>query len=223
MKIVKVQDAMTLSVVTLRPSDTVHEAAGLLADAGVSGAPVVEGGTVVGMLSETDILRVVAPLSVDRPRSLFELLMSRGNVMVHGGSGPVVRDVMTRAVRSIRPGASLWEAADQMQRAEVNRLPVVDEDGALVGIVSRADIVRLVGRSDAAIRAEVLAAIGTIEEETASHPVVGLEVSVDDGIVTIRGLATAPWAKRVLARMAALTPGAFGVSDEASMESSQTA
>jgi hypothetical protein len=119
--------------------------------------------------------------------------MSRGNVMVHGGSGPVVRDVMTRAVRSIRPGATLWEAAEQMQRSGVNRLPVVDEDGALVGIVSRADIVRLVGRSDAAIRAEVLAAIGTIEEETASQPVVGLEVSVDDGIVTIRGLATVPW------------------------------
>jgi CBS domain-containing protein len=220
MKIARVRDAMTLSVVTLKPSDSVHEAAGLLADTGVSGAPVVEAGKVVGMLSETDVLRVVAPVSLGHQRSLCELLMGRGNVVVHEGEGPLVADVMTRSVRSIGPGATLWEAAEQMQRAGVNRLPVVDEDGGLVGIVSRADVVRLVGRSDAAIRAAVMAAIGAIEEETDSLPVEGLDVSVDDGIVTIRGEATAPWAKRLVARVAGLTPGAFGVSDEASLEGS---
>ena len=217
MKIMKVQDAMTLSVVTLRPSDSVHEAAGVLAETGVSGAPVVESGKVVGILSETDILRVVAPVSIDRPHSLFELLMERGHVVVPEGTGPLVGDVMTTNVHSIGPGATLWEAAERMQRADINRLPVVDHEGTLVGIVSRADIVRLVGRSDAAIRAGVLAAIGALEEEMDSQPIAGLDLSVADGIVTIRGEATAAWTKRVVARTAALTPGAFGVRDEASV------
>ena len=217
MKVMRVQDAMTASVVTLRPSDTVHEAAGLLAETGISGAPVVEGGVVVGVLSEADILRVVSPLLADRPRSVFELLTNREHAVVREGNGPLVRDAMTTVVRSIPPEATLWDAAEQMQRAEVNRLPVIDDSGVLAGIISRADIVRVVGRSDASILAEVVGAIEAVARETGAQPMTQLDVRVDDGFVTIRGEAAAPWAKRVVADVAALTPGTFGVSNQASV------
>ncbi|MGH2689613.1 MAG: CBS domain-containing protein [Actinomycetota bacterium] len=214
MNVMRVQDAMTPSVVTLRPTDTIHEAAGLFADAAISGAPVTKGGVVVGMLSETDILRVVLPATLGRPHSLFELLTGRQHVVVHVGSGPLVGDVMTKNVVTIRPTATLWDAAEQMQRANINRLPVVDDAGRLVGLISRADVVRMLGRSDAAILAEVTAGIDTVARETGSHPLPQIDVSVEDGFVTIRGEATAPWAKRIVAQVAALTPGAFGVKNE---------
>jgi CBS domain-containing protein len=141
---------MTVSVVTLRPDETVHEAAARLADGGISGAPVVEDGKVVGMVSETDILRALAPeeFSEKKVSTLEAITMILGWVPAERRSEPRVVEVMSPDVFTVSPTTSVWAAAGLMDRQEVNRLPVIDTEGDLVGIVSRADLVRAVGRDE---------------------------------------------------------------------------
>jgi CBS domain-containing protein len=219
MKVIKVRDAMTSSVVRLSLDDTVHEAAGVLAETNVGGAPVVEDGRVVGMLTESDIVRVVAPVEDRTGRgSVLDLLAERVHA-VGNGTGPRVRDAMSTNVHVTYPSATLWQAASEMQRHRVRRLPVVDDDGYLVGIVSHADIVRVVGRADEAIRGEIVAAVESASEEVGSEALRSLDITVEDGAVTIRGRADGRWAKRLASELAAFTPGAFAVRDEVRLSS----
>jgi CBS domain-containing protein len=219
MRLMKVHDAMTPSVVVVAPSDTVHEAAGVLAESGISGAPVVEGDELVGMLTESDILRVFSPPpSGRRSLSVLDLLTNR-IVPAAGGRGPTVRDAMTTQVSRISPAATVWDAAAEIQRRGVKRLPVVDEDGRLVGIISRADIVRVMGRDDQAIRADVMAAIEVLGREVGGEALQDLDVKVDEGVVTLGGVAAGRWAGRVARELASLTPGVVGVRDEITVPS----
>jgi CBS domain-containing protein len=224
MRVTKVRDAMTSPVVRLQPTDTIHEAAGLFTDAGVSGAPVVREGRVVGMLTEWDILRVVAPAAEGGgSRSLLDALTDRVHAVGRGERGPIVADAMTRAVWTILPSASIWEAAYVMQHRGVRRLPVVDEDGRLEGLLSYTDIVRAVGRTDEEIRTEIAAAVDAIADEVGSEAVHDLDVVVEDGKVTLKGRADGRWAKRLATELAALTPGAFAVHDEVSVQAAHGA
>ncbi|MQB00964.1 MAG: CBS domain-containing protein [Actinobacteria bacterium] len=125
-----VQEVMTHLVVMLFPSESVAAVAERLSRNAIGGAPVVEGGKVVGMVSASDIVRVA------RRRKDHEL------------STETVMDVMTRPVVTVAPATSVWEAADILDRRGIKRLPVVDPDGYLVGIISRGDIVRLVAKAE---------------------------------------------------------------------------
>jgi CBS domain-containing protein len=145
-----VQDVMTAPVVTLRPDETVHEAAERLAGARISGAPVVENGKVVGIISETDILRALAPeeFMEKKVSTLEAITMILGWVPTEHRSEPRVVEVMSSDVITVSPATSVWAAAGLMDRHEVNRLPVIDAEGELVGVVSRADLVRAAGRAE---------------------------------------------------------------------------
>jgi CBS domain-containing protein len=125
----KVHELMTHLVVMLFPNEAVEAVAERLSRNGIGGAPVVEGGKVVGMVSGSDIVRAA------RRRAGHEL------------SSMTVVDVMTRPVITVTPTASVWEAADILDGRGIKRLPVVDSDGYLVGIISRGDIVRLVAKA----------------------------------------------------------------------------
>ena len=76
-----------------------------------------------------------------------------------------VGDVMTLEVVSIPPEASVWEAASLMHRREVRRLPVVDADDYVVGVLTRSDLVRAMARSDEEIAASVQKAFGVLGRE----------------------------------------------------------
>jgi CBS domain-containing protein len=146
---VPVRTVMTTDVLTLRPDQSVREAAGLLLDHDVDGAPVLDdAGRVVGMLStgdlvlqETEIppmpaialLGVVIPL---RSAAHFE-------AELHKVLGSTVREVMHAPPVTTGPDATIGEAAAAMTKGHLSRLPVVGADGALLGIVSRADVVRV--------------------------------------------------------------------------------
>lgn len=136
---------MTQSVITLGPSQTVQEAAPRLAEHRISGAPVVSDGELVGMITEHDIVQAMLP---PRPGeggfSALDVIAHLGEIK-NRPSKKTVADVMCRLVVETSPATSLWEAASEMQSRDVKRLPVVEE-GRLVGIVSRADIVRVVGQ-----------------------------------------------------------------------------
>jgi CIC family chloride channel protein len=125
-----VAELMQRNVKTVESQASLAEAIVFLADAHISGMPVVEAGKVVGVLSTTDVL--TAEAEVDDPvarQTLFE--------------STVVRDIMTPRAYTIAPGEDIREAARQMLYADVHRIFVAEGD-RVVGIISATDIVRAV-------------------------------------------------------------------------------
>ncbi len=178
----KIRDLMTTSVVTVAPEMPLKEAATLMARTRITGAPVVDqSGTVLGVLSETDILYKA---SGEAPRGgflagLFETDFAPESKI----RAKTVGEAMTAPAIAIGPDRPVHEAATRMIRESVNRLPVV-EDGALVGIVTRTDIVRAFTRSDA----EILREIQTeILRRTLWLEPTAVRVSVVEGVVEIEG------------------------------------
>jgi predicted transcriptional regulator len=113
-----VKEVMTHLVVSFRPQEPIEEIARRLLTNRISGAPVVSAGRVVGIVSEADVARAT----------------TWADASVH--------DVMTREVVTIAPDVPVGEAAVLMDRHSVRRLPVVDPDGYLCGVIARADVVR---------------------------------------------------------------------------------
>src|SRR5919204_4359264 len=148
----KIMDVMTRDVKRVTPSTPLKEAAELLVRFGISGLPVVRDGDVVGVLSEADVIAKergephrrggLLGLIVDPPEGL------RLDVRTAG-------QAMSQPALTISPDRPVSEAATLMIDKNVNRLPVVDADGTLVGIVTRADLVRAFVRSDADISREI--------------------------------------------------------------------
>jgi CBS domain-containing protein len=148
----KVRDVMTKNVVKFKPEDSIYEVARILRERKISGAPVVEGEKVVGMISEADIMRLIEEHDIDvntilpSPLDVLELpvrmKLELNEVLekIKKASSALVSDVMTEKVVSISPDAAISEAAKVMSGKKVNRLPVI-EKGKLVGIVSRGDII----------------------------------------------------------------------------------
>lgn len=131
----KVADLMRTPVRTIRNDATVAEAVQMMADAHVSGLPVVErSGRVVGVISTTDVLQAQAEHDDRRARTeLFERTE--------------VRELMSVPPHTVEPTADVRDAARHMLEAEVHRLFVVDGD-KLVGVISQTDIARAVGSGD---------------------------------------------------------------------------
>lgn len=172
-----VQDVMTIEVITVTPEHSLKEAARLMVDNGISGIPVVEGGSVVvGIITEADFLvRDPGP----RPR-LLSVFFDEGV----SAPSELVGDVMTRHPVVVFEDTTLSEAGRTMANKNVKRLPVVDADGHIVGIISRSDIVRAFARPDDVIedeiRQDVLNRILMFDPDL-------IEVTVDEGVVTLEG------------------------------------
>ena len=159
----KVQEIMTSLVVKLYPEDTIHEAAMRLAQNDISGAPVVDAGKVVGIVSEADLLRTaIAPAKAAGGHTMSlvsSLLLGQGQKPLPGSK---VRSVMSEYVITVAPLATVWEAALVMERHGVKRLPVTDEENNLLGVISRADLVGVLARSDAELPEDVLGSISAV-------------------------------------------------------------
>lgn len=207
----RVKDVMTNLVVSLRPDESVHEAAQRLSQNRISGAPVTENGKVVGMISEADLVHaVLPPVRVDRGLSVLDMLYVMGTAHPHGHShGMTVGEVMSKLVVTIGPEESIWKAADRMERRGIKRLPVVDEDDYLIGLISRADVVKAVARSDADLEADVRDAIGVLGDEV----ITDLDVEVEDGVATISGLADRRSTHDLAIKLAGRTAGVLEVVD----------
>jgi len=135
-----VADAMETKVVSLRPEQSLQEAAFDLERAEVSGAPVVDGGRVVGMVSLSALFTAAGvefeKAATSGPWHRYEHALAK--------SSRSVGDVMTTTVVVLAPDTPITEAAAIMRERGVNRIPIVDADGGLVGIVARDDIVAAV-------------------------------------------------------------------------------
>ena len=208
----KVTDVMTRLVVTLRPQETIQEAARRLLSNRISGAPVVDGGRLVGVISEADLVRAYTPPARSRASlvATTPLMFLLRGTPPHDAHNTTVRDVMTTAVISISPGASLWEAAALIDRHGIRRLPVVDAEGVVVGIVARADLVRAMARSDGEITSSVRKAIEVLGEDN----FLSLGIEASSGVVTIAGTADRKTTKNLAIRIATQVPGVLEVVDE---------
>ena len=157
-----VGDVMTATVVTVGPESRLDEAARLLRAHHISGMPVVDRArSVVGLLSEQDIVRALhRATGVHSARGLLDLLLEsappKGDTMLEVCRRHLrnsrVREAMTSPVVSVARETPLEEAAHTMTSHRVKRLPVLDAHGALVGIVSRADLAHAVSGAPRARR-----------------------------------------------------------------------
>jgi CBS domain-containing protein len=139
----KVKEVMTSQVLAMKPADPLPEVAAALAARGVSGAPVVdEAGRVAGVISEKDFLR----LMYGGPKTSFMALVSgclggQGCLVSHL-HGKTAGDIMTSPAISVGPETSVAEAAELFAAQNINRAPVVDAQGRLLGVVTRSDLLR---------------------------------------------------------------------------------
>lgn len=142
---------MTADVVVAQPEWSLKQAARAMIEAGVSGLPV-EGpdGSVVGIITEADFIETEAGRTAGRQR-LFDAVFGEKRTRLPS----TVEAAMTKYPIMVDRNATIAEAARLMADRKVKRLPVVDPDGRLEGIVSRADILVAFARDDQAIADDV--------------------------------------------------------------------
>src|SRR5262249_17832378 len=147
--VMRVEDVMTTDVVTAGPETPLKEVAEQLSERGISGLPVVNAeGEVLGVISEADVPVKEARTAPSRPGLLAWLIDPADPRAQLKLEARVAGDAMSRPAITIAPYASTAAAAGEMLEQGINRLPVV-KNGRLVGIVTRADLVRAFARSDA--------------------------------------------------------------------------
>ncbi|MBW0119018.1 CBS domain-containing protein [Pseudonocardia abyssalis] len=195
-----VSDVMTTHVLTARPAMPLKELARVLTEHRVGALPVLDADDrVIGMVSERDLLSKQAQ-PLPRPRRWWQTRRARREI--RRAEADTVAHLMTRRPVTVGPAAKLAEAARRMTEHELKHLPVVDDGGSLVGIVSRADLIGAYLRTDEQIRTAVLDDVFLHVLWTDATQV---EVSVTDGIVTIDGTveqrSTAEMAEHLVRRL----------------------
>jgi CBS domain-containing protein len=200
---------MTTDVLSVRPETPLKEVARLLARYGISGLPVVEAnGVVVGVVSEGDILFKESGAGDHVP--LPWRLAPRKTALQAKASARTAADAMSSPAVTVEGWRSVAAAARLMLEQKVNRLPVVEHD-RLVGIVTRADLVRAFARSDAAVAADVRDAV---RRALLLPDFARVDVSVAEGEVHLAGSVDSRLDARLAAEVAAAVPGVVAVSSE---------
>jgi CBS domain-containing protein len=217
----KASDVMTSNIITVGINASVGEAAAILLNSRISGAPVVdERGELVGIVSEGDLMRRPEIGTTRRHSWWLELLSSERSSAVEyiKTHSRKVTDVMTREVITASPDTPLGDIAALLERNQIKRVPIV-EGGKMVGLVSRANILQalasatkklgsLVSADDSALRKEVIARL-----ETEPWKPVMLTVTVHDGTVDLWGLVNSAEEKKAARLAAEVTPGVRSVVD----------
>jgi CBS domain-containing membrane protein len=141
---ISVKEVMTERVVTVKRDADIKEIARLLSENRISGLPVIDDeGKVIGIVSEADIL---ASLGIKREHKIRDILRYlSGETVISGKKGETAGDIMTTPAITTGPDIDIRDVAAILDKKRVKRLPVVDRDGRLIGIISRADIVRAIG------------------------------------------------------------------------------
>lgn len=213
------RDLMTTEVVTIPPDMPVEAIARLLAGRGITAVPVVdETGALLGLVTAADLTSRLSPAQQAEPSWLRWLLAdpSRAAIRYARAHGFDAGDVMDMDLDTVAPGTSVAEIVATLERKGLRRVLVV-EDGRLLGIVSRSDLLRAVtGETtecadlpDARIRSAVLAAMRRKSWADTFHTL----VEVHEGIVEFHGFAPGREVQRALRVLAEHIPGVKGVRD----------
>jgi CBS domain-containing protein len=210
---------MSAPVITVGPETPVVEVARRLLEHRVSGVPVVEGGRLVGIVSEGDLIRRTET-GTERRRSWWLTLITSPATLAEEyarSHGHRAADVMTTAVVTVTPETPLGTVAGLLEERRIKRVPVV-QAGRLVGIVTRADLVRVlaaaplaasVHASDDVIRAELRRRLEASEWATPGF----VNPIVLDGVVRLWGFVQSEAERRALIAAAGGVPGVRAVED----------
>jgi CBS domain-containing protein len=215
----KAHDVMTWGAITVKPDESVTRAAPLMLENKISGLPVVDDkGQLVGIVTEGDFLRR-GELGTQRQRPRWlEFLLGPGRLAAEyvQTSGRKVAQIMTPEPKTITPETPLEEVVRLMERHRIKRLPVV-QDGKLVGIVSRADLLHALGSiarelkpaasDDATIREQIIAECA--KQRWAPH----INVVVRDGAVDLWGVISDDRKREAFIVAAENVPGVKAVHD----------
>jgi len=145
------REIMTREVVTVGPGTPVTEAAKILSQNNIGGAPVVDdSGALVGIISESDlILRDVKlhfPTYIHFLDSIIYLeSLNKFEEQLKKAVGAKVKDVMTTEVETVASDATVEDIATLMVDKDIDRIPII-KDSSVVGIVTKGNIIRLLGR-----------------------------------------------------------------------------
>jgi CBS domain-containing protein len=215
----RARDLMTPDVVTVPASTPVVAIARLLAERGISAAPVVDGeGKVLGIVTEADLIRRLAG-EVDRPAGWLASIFANQQrdadryARTHGVNA---EEIMTASPVCVDPDMLASDVAHLLEEKGIRRV-LVTQDGRLKGIVSRADLLRALVApapqdselSDDRIRRAVLAAM---KKEPWADTFYTM-VDVKDGVVEFHGFSRSAAVQRGLKVLAENVPGVKGVKD----------
>ena len=149
-----VAEIMTPNPISVNSKTPLKEAITIIAENKISGLPVVnEQGKLTGMLSESDLMwqetGVEPPPYIMLLDSVIYLQNpARYEKEIHKALGQTVADVMSDRPISIQSHQSVKQAAKLMHDKKIRRLPVVDEEGKIVGIITQGDIVRMMANDE---------------------------------------------------------------------------
>ena len=216
----RARDVMVRAVVTTSSDTTVEQLARLMINLRISGVPVADrDGRLVGIVTEGDLLRRVET-GTERHRPRWSEPFSSSSRLAAAyikSHAKRVADIMTREVFSVEELATLGEIADLLETKRIKRVPVM-HDGKIVGIVSRADLLKVLAsggaktaheEQDRTIRAQLLAELREQKWADASEG----RVVVSDGVVHLWGIVGSEDERRALRILAENTPGVRGIED----------
>jgi CBS domain-containing protein len=205
---VKISELMTEDVVAIGPDASLKDVAVILAERKISGLPVIsEQRSVIGVVSEADIL-VKEQGPEPQHGGFFGWLLEGGLADEEKLAARTAGEAMTSPAITIAAERQVSEAARLMVEKGIKRLPVVDAEGKLAGIVTRADLVKAFARPDAEIEREIREEVARrtlwIEDEK-------LEVKVQRGEVTLSGQVERRSDAELFPRFVARVPGVISV------------
>ena len=201
-----IKDVMSTHVIAVRQGASYKDMAAMLREQRVSAFPVLDDhDKVIGVVSESDLLTKEA-LEGTVPGVSQGMMSQREHARA---SAVTAADLMTTPPVTIGPDESVTQAARLMYSRRVKRLPVTSDDGTLIGIVTRTDVLSVYSRPDADIQHEI------IQDLILGDPA-RFTVSVTDGIVTIEGTAESTVVGRDIIEAARHVEGVVAVRDRLS-------
>ena len=205
-----VKDVMSTHVIAVRQNASYKDMAAMLHEQRVSAFPVIDDhNKVIGVVSESDLLTKEA-LEGTVPGMLQSVMSQREHARA---SAVTAAELMTTPPVTIGPDESVTQAARLMYSRRVKRLPVTSDDGTLIGIVTRADVLSVYSRPDADIQREIIQDL--IQGMFACDPA-RFTVTVADGIVTIEGAPATDLVGRDIIDAARHVEGVVAVRDRLS-------
>ena len=213
-----VASLMTREVITADVGSSFKDVVKLLEDNAISAVPVLDGGYPVGVVSESDLL----PKEEFRGGTEEAPGVFAGRAVKHRweqASGLTAQDVMTSPVKTVQPDTAASAAARELATEGLRRLFVMDTDGALVGVLSRRDLLKLFLREDdelrTEIRDEILGRMLWVDPDT-------IDVEVSDGVVTMQGPLERQSEAEIAEHLVRALPGVVDVHNELQAEWNDT-